>query len=1133
MVSRRSWCVVWALLVCSSAVWGGKQFQAGAGEETAADQLIVRLQAGANIQTILSTLPPGISEAVIHSQKNLHLLKLPPGLAKQLAGVLAVNPAVDYVEPNHIRHASIATPNDGSYSQQWALSTLNAMQAWSLLPGQYLTAAAATGQRIKVAVLDTGIDCTHPDFKNPGATSADAAAGGQIGMASSRAFVASSISSTVCSVMDDHGHGTHVAGTIAAATQNGTGVASVAWPVEVVAYKVLDGNGSGSDSAISQAIMAAEDAGIPIVSLSLGGAGYSQSLQDAVSYAWARETLVIAAAGNASTNALTFPAGANYAVGVSATDSSNSFASFSNYGSSVDVAAPGVGILSTSPTYTTTMGLMNYGTLSGTSMATPHVAAVAGLIAMANPGASAAAIAQRLQQSAQSTNAGGGWNQNFGYGVVNAFAAVAGNLRAASVGGITGQVVDAAGLPVSGATVAVPGQSTVTAQDGLFRFANLSPGSYNITGSASGYPTVTIGIAVGAGADTSIAVPLAALGRFTGTVTARGVAVQGAVVEAVNGTAAASAITDAAGNYTLTVAPGTYTLRATALGATGASTGALAVLANGTVSANLTIARLGTISGTVRDGSGNAVASATITIAGGGISAGASTDASGHYQTIGLPAGSYTVTSTAAGLPTATVSGTVVAADSTASANLVMGSAPSGPPTTFSPIRVNAGGGAYTDTNGNAWSGDTAYSGGATWSVGNTISNTSAQALYQTCRYGSFGYNFPVPNGTYTVNLKFAEISLGGPGQRMFNATINGSQVLSNFDIFAQAGGMYAAVDAPFTVNVTAGQIAVQFSSGAANLPLVSAIEITQGPAPAPLGATSALINAGGAAYTDGSGQTWSADSYYSGGSTWSVSNSIANTNTPALYQTCRYGSFTYTVPVSNGSYTVTLKFAEPSLSGVGARQFNVTINGSPVLSNFDIFAQAGGMYVAVDRSFPVTVTNGQIVVQFTNGAANLAMVNAIQVTAGASSGSVSSYAVNAGGAGLIDASSLLWSADVNYSGGATWSVTSNVANTATPALYQTCRYGNFSYNFPVANGSYNVTLKFAEITHFGAGRRVFNVSINGSPVLTNFDIYAQAGGALIAIDKSFPVTVTGGVITVQFSAGAADLPMVNAIQVQ
>lgn len=100
---------------------------------------------------------------------------------------------------------------------------------------------------------------------------------------------------------------------------------------------------------------------------------------------------------------------------------------------------------------------------------------------------------------------------------------------------------------------------------------------------------------------------------------------------------------------------------------------------------------------------------------------------------------------------------------------------------------------------------------------------------------------------------------------------------------------------------------------------------------------------------------------------------------------------------------------------------------------------------------------------------------------------------MNAGGGALVDGAGTSWSADSGYSGGAMWSTGQNIANTSIPALYQTCRYGNFSYQFAVANGNYNVALKFAEVSATGPGQRVFNVAINGVPVLTNFDIYAHA----------------------------------------
>src|SRR5262249_46521357 len=150
------------------------------------------------------------------------------------------------------------------------------------LPDQYLTAATAGTNRVKVAVLDTGADCTHPDFKNLGGSSTDSAQGGQFLYASSQALVATKVTSPACPWQDDHGHGTHTAGIVAAATQNATGVSSVGYPLQVIVYKVLDNTGSGSDSTIAAAIEAAANAGAQVVSMSLGGTGYSQTLQSAI-----------------------------------------------------------------------------------------------------------------------------------------------------------------------------------------------------------------------------------------------------------------------------------------------------------------------------------------------------------------------------------------------------------------------------------------------------------------------------------------------------------------------------------------------------------------------------------------------------------------------------------------------------------------------------------------------------------------------------------------------------------------------------------------------------------------------------------------------------------------------------------
>lgn len=144
-------------------------------------------------------------------------------------------------------------------------------------------------------------------------------------------------------------------------------------------------------------------------------------------------------------------------------------------------------------------------------------------------------------------------------------------------------------------------------------------------------------------------------------------------------------------------------------------------------------------------------------------------------------------------------------------------------------------------------------------------------------------------------------------------------------------------------------------------------------------GSSAIRVNAGGSTYTDATGNVWSGDTYFNGGSTYSTTASINNTPDPRLYQTVRYGAFSYVIPMANGAATVNLKFAEPYFTSAGKRVFNVSVNGQTVLANFDVIAQAGSAYAALDRKFTTNVTNGQLTIQFTP-VVDHALVNAIEI---------------------------------------------------------------------------------------------------------------------------------------------------------
>jgi thermitase len=426
------------------------------------------------------------------------------------------DPRVAFAEPNYIAHVLLPPPNDPSYSNgsQWAPQKIQALEAWALFPNTYYTAANKPSNALKVAVIDTGVDYTHADFINAGGSSSDAAQGGQIDRADGYNFVNNSTDP-----LDDHGHGTHVSGILGAAANNGTsytvsgtpqGVAGIGYPAQIMPIKVLDASGFGSYSNIANGIIRAADRGALVISLSLGGTAFSQTMQNAVNYAWGKGSLVVAAAGNSGNGTPLYPAACNFVLAVAASDQNDLRSSFSSFGNWVGVAAPGSGVYSTLPSFVVNAGLpLFFGSLSGTSMATPHVAGLAALYAgsqgidQATPGGNAA-IMRAIQKGAENvaSTPNGGWSPEFGYGRINALRTLGGAaLRPASVGSVVGAVNDLNNQAVSGATVSAGGRQAVSGIDGTYRIANLSSAFYTATASATGLAFQTISVTVPAGAD--------------------------------------------------------------------------------------------------------------------------------------------------------------------------------------------------------------------------------------------------------------------------------------------------------------------------------------------------------------------------------------------------------------------------------------------------------------------------------------------------------------------------------------------------------------------------------------------------------------------------------------------------------
>jgi subtilisin family serine protease len=366
----------------------------------AAGRILVKFKPGVGGLSAQRTLTAQ-SLSVAGSVPSLDVLKVSVKPGQELAEVAALrgDPNVLYAEPDYIALAQ-TIPNDPYYASQWGLSKIDAPTAWDLTTGS---------SAVVIAIVDTGIDLDHEDFSCAGK------------LTSARwNFVADNSNPD-----DDYGHGTHVAGIAAACSNNGKGVAGVAWGARLMPVKVLDASGSGYYSDVAAGITYAVDHGARIVNLSLGGTSGSTTLATAVQYAHDHGVLVVAAAGNCAQdgpqcnyldNPIIYPAAYPTVLAVAATNSNDNWADFSEHQPYVDVAAPGVDIYST-------YFDGGYTFMNGTSMAAPHVSGLAALLWSLVPSLTVDQVESIIESTADDLvdyPGAPGKDDYFGYGRINA-----------------------------------------------------------------------------------------------------------------------------------------------------------------------------------------------------------------------------------------------------------------------------------------------------------------------------------------------------------------------------------------------------------------------------------------------------------------------------------------------------------------------------------------------------------------------------------------------------------------------------------------------------------------------------------------------------------------------------------------
>jgi thermitase len=393
-VARRGWihaAAISSLVAVVLCMWG--QPLAGgtaSADDYLPDRILVKFQPGT----------PASEVARAHASARSVVLKDIPGIDVQVVGLprgLSVargiglyqhNPNVEYAEPDYLFQEQTTVPNDPWY-QTWQLQlqSIHSGEAWDITRGS---------PDVRIAVLDSGLAYDHPDVQG-------------------RYVLGPDFVNDDDDPWDDNGHGTGVYGVVGATTNNALGIASVTWHSPVLVVKVASYAGSASVSVICEGLVYAADSGVRAANLSLSGPYYSQSMQDAIDYAWSNDLIVVCAAGNYGDDTLRYPAACDHAIGVSAVDGDDELVYWSSYGSYIDLCAPHY-----MRSLTTDGG---YGNWAGTSIAAPYVLGAIALIASADPTLSAQQIVDTIQQSADDLGAPG-WDQYYGWGKINLYRAV-------------------------------------------------------------------------------------------------------------------------------------------------------------------------------------------------------------------------------------------------------------------------------------------------------------------------------------------------------------------------------------------------------------------------------------------------------------------------------------------------------------------------------------------------------------------------------------------------------------------------------------------------------------------------------------------------------------------------------------